>query len=142
MGAVITRFDPRYWPRRAAAYREQEMQRDMMVQYDPLIRRVAVVDYKIKHGRREAVRYSVKIGCRALSNCIADLMSYRDRVRTPYIHRVWQVGWYQPFESYERVGFHTVQEWGHLVMAQAHLEALRYHYARHLMTRETAAEGM
>lgn len=34
------------------------------------------------------------------------------------------------------------QQWENLVMAQAHRDGLDFHYARHLMTQGTAAEGL
>lgn len=149
MSAPIGRFDPRYWTKRARDFREREMARDIMVLHEPCIRRVAVVEFQYPHGKRDTIRIPVRDSLDQVSNVgslkgvIRHYISMANRtVRTPYIHRLWQVGWYQPYGSRDRIGWHNVTEWDRLVMAQGQLDALEYHYARHLMTRETPAEGM
>lgn len=149
MPATIGRWDPRYWERRAITYRDIEMAKDTLVIQQPEIRRVIVMEFAYEHGKRDTMNYTrndlYQYGRQVRSDLRVCMESYTQAGGKPIprtTRRIWQVGWYQPYGSHNRVGWHGVAEWERLVMAQGHLDALNYHYARWLMTRETAAEGM
>lgn len=143
----VGRWDPRYWAQRANKYYEGEIKSDRLVLYPPKLRRIAIVEFVHEHGKRDKVRCTTRAKIWDQANRLTELVpTYLDTpqkvTRTPYIRRIWQVGWQQTFGSYGRMGFYCTSEWERLVMAKAALEALNYHYARYLMTRETAAEGL
>lgn len=130
MGKAIGRWHPAFWAKRAEEHKQELMANShMMVGFEPSLARVALMEVKMARGNSNKNYWDRKRLKSALQAIVGGRLSKPYTVKIE--KRMWCV----------YIGNDVFVLWERYVMAAATLEALRFHYAKHLMAHDTPAAG-
>lgn len=116
--------------KQAAALRNKTEQRYIDVNQKPRILRIARVHYKRNAAAQVEVAMHI-VDRNSLKSYVEKLSYNLPRFKLVHVDRMWQT-----------TGSGYGQYWQNLIMAQAQRDGFEYHYARHIMAKGTAAEGL